>query len=107
MSESPWNKNLFLKSKIPPASNQPSQLPTTVTPIQLNLSSTSLVYENGQWKPSKFYEIFPILKNYSADISSNSSEVVEQSKKLKAENTELQERNNLLEFKFQLLLDMV
>lgn len=52
MADSPWNKRFLTKQKIPAAANQPAQLPTAATPIQINLSGTTLAFENGIWKPS-------------------------------------------------------
>lgn len=44
---------------------------------------------------------------YSADVGALSAEAGEEIKKLREEILDLKERNNMLEFKIELLIDMV
>eukprot|EP01112_Ceratiomyxa_fruticulosa_P011148 TRINITY_DN3002_c0_g1_i1.p1 TRINITY_DN3002_c0_g1~~TRINITY_DN3002_c0_g1_i1.p1 ORF type:complete len:145 (-),score=42.25 TRINITY_DN3002_c0_g1_i1:102-536(-) len=106
MFTSSWKKprsgplGLKTKKNIPAAVTPPSLLPTVETPVSLRLGENcSLIYENGNW--------------YSMDSgtgTSNGAEIM----KLQSEIQQLREnlkqvtqQKNLLEFKNQLLLDML
>jgi Chibby family len=95
MSSSPWNKRRFLPGKkkkmLAPVMSSGS-LANCTEPVELQLGNTTLRFDNGEWYggeggPGNFFD---------EDVEA-----------LKQENDELRERNNMLEFKVQLLLDMM
>jgi cell division protein FtsB len=51
--------------------------------------------------------ILEIVVDGTGSVVSSNAAVNEEIKKLRKENQELKEQNNLLEFKFQVLLDLV
>jgi len=81
----------FGRSPMPPAQTPPSQLPTIDTPVTLQLEDCALVYENGRWITE------------TQDSSALQQEIAH----LRNELRQVTQERNLLEFKNELLIDML
>jgi len=84
-------KATFGKHPLPPPQTPPSQLPTNETPVTLNLGDFSTVFHEGRWVAE------------TQDSYALQQEILQ----LRNELKQVTQEKNLLEFKNELLVDML
>ena len=94
------------KKKIQPPNSRESALPTLAHPIVLNLSGNEVIFEDGKWRQGKRKPSDSDFKDASS-YGEVTREAFEELHSAETQVQELQERNNMLEFKMQLLINMV